>query len=36
MIRADVATLFKEVLGSFGRIQYDDDLPEDMERHDTP
>jgi len=35
-IRIDGPTLIKEVPGSFDGVQYDDNLPKNMERQDIP
>jgi hypothetical protein len=35
-INVNIPTPFKEILGSFGGVQYDDNLPENMERYNFP
>jgi hypothetical protein len=35
-IRVYIATPFQEILGGFGSIQHDDNLPQNMERQDVP
>jgi hypothetical protein len=35
-VNINISTPFKEILGSFGGVQYDDNLPKNMERYDFP